>query len=262
MKTAIIQVQDAKVRKANDLIQKSRFSLTEQQQRIILYLISKISPKDDDFQEYSFSIKEYCEVCRIQYQANYEEIKASLKAIADKSVWIPFEKTESLIRWLEYVDIDKTTHEIKIRFDKRLKPFLLELRANYTEYKLIYPLYFKHKYTTRLYEWLKSVYYDETTKYSTVIPLEEIKARMGAEIYKPYAHFKSRALLPALKEINEASDLKVKCGEYRNGIQKKVIALEFIIEKKNTVENIQAEILLKRGLSLYFGQFTMIEIDE
>lgn len=258
----MIEIQEARVRKANTLIQKSRFSLTEQQQRIILYLISKISPKDDDFQEYSFSIKEYCEVCRIQYQANYEDIKASLKAIADKSVWIPFEKNDSLIRWLEYVDIDKTTHEIKIRFDKRLKPFLLELRSNYTEYKLIYPLYFKHKYTTRLYEWLKSVYYDETREYNTVIQLEEIKQRMGAEIYKPYAHFKSRALLPALKEINEASDLKVKCGEYRSGTQKKVIALDFNISKKSMAENVKAEMLLKQGLSLYFGQYTMIEIDE
>lgn len=262
MKTALIQIQDAKVRKANDLIQKSRFNLNEQQQKIVLYLISKISPKDNDFQEYSFSIKEYAEVARIQYQANYEEIKASLKAIADKSVWIPFEKNDSLIRWLEYVDIDKTTHEIKVRFDKRLKPFLLELRANYTEYKLIYPLYFKHKYTTRLYEWLKSIYYDEEREYSTVIQLEEIKQRMGAEIYKPYAHFKSRALVPALKEINAVSDLKVKCGECRYGTQKKVIALEFIINRKTQVENIKAEMLLKQGLSLYFGQFTMIEIDD
>jgi len=262
MKTAFIEVQDAKVRKANDLIQKSKFDLSEKQQKVILYLISTIQPSDDDFKEYSFSIKEFCEVCGIAYPAGYEKVKECLKSIADKSVWIPFERNDSLIRWLEYVDIDKTTHEINVRFDKRLKPFLLELKKNYTEYKLIYGLYFKHKYSVRLYEWLKSIYYDESETYNYVIPIDEIKARMGAEIYKPYAHFKSRALLPALKEINEASDLKVKCGEYRNGTQKKVIALEFIIEKKSTVENIKAEMLLRQGLSLYFGQFTMIEIDD
>ncbi len=262
MKTALIEVQDAKIRKANDLIQKSRFDLTEKQQKIILYLISKISPSDGDFQEYSFSIKEFCECAKIEYPAGYGKVKECLKSIADKSVWIPFEKNDSLIRWLEYVDIDKETHEIKIRFDKRLKPFLLELRKNYTEYKLIYPLYFKHKYSTRLYEWLKSIHYDEEHEYNYVIPIEEIKERMGAEIYKPYAHFKTRALVPALKEINQVSDLNVKCGEFRNGTQKKVVGLEFIISKKTMAETVKAEMLLRQGLSLYFGQYTMIEIDD
>lgn len=262
MKTAFIEVQEARVRKANDLIQKSHFDLTEKEQKVILYLISKIQPTDTDFQEYAFSIKEFAEVCGIEYPAGYTRIKDCLKAIADKSVWIPFQNNDSLIRWLEYVDINKQTHEINIRFDKRLKPFLLELKSNYTEYKLIYPLYFKHKYTTRLYEWLKSIYYDETEEYSTVQPLEMIKQRMGAEIYKPYAHFKTRALLPALKEINAVSDLKVKCGEFRNGTQKKVIALEFIINKKTKAETTKAEMLLRQGLSIYFGQYTMIEIDD
>lgn len=262
MKTAIIEVQDAKIRKANALIQKSRFELTEQEQKIILYLISKIKPTDTDFEEYSFSIKDFCEVCGIQYQANYEAVKAVLKHIADKSVWIPLGYNESLIRWLEYVDIDKQNYEINIRFDKRLKPFLLQLKQNYTEYKLIYPLYFKHKYSTRLYEWLKSIHYDESQPYGTVIQIEEIKKRMGAEIYKPYAHFKTRALLPALKEINAVSDIKVTCGEYRHGTQKKVTALDFTIEKKTQAETVKAEMLLKQSLSLYFGQFTMIEIDE
>ena len=262
MKTAIIEVQNAKVRKANALIQKSHFDLTEKEQKIILYLISKIQPADSSFQEYAFSIKEFCECAGLEYPAGYTRAKECLKSIADKSVWIPFEKNDSLIRWLEYVDIDKEKHTINVSFDKRLKPFLLELKKNYTEYKLIYPLYFKHKYSTRLYEWLKSIYYDEENEFSYIVPIDEIKQRMGAEIYKPYAHFKSRALLPALKEINNVSDLKVECGEFRNGTQKKIIALEFIINKKSTVETIKAEMLLRQGLSIYFGQYTMIEIDD
>lgn len=261
MTTAFIEAQNVKVRKANDLIQKAKFSLNEKEQKVILYLISKISPKDGDFVEYAFSIKEFCEVAGIEYPAGYSKVKDCLKTIADKSVWIPFEKNDSLIRWLEYVDIDKVNHTINVRFDKRLKPFLLDLKEHYTEYKLIYGLYFKHKYSTRLYEWLKSVYFDETQEYNYTITIDEIKSRMGAEIYKPYAHFKARALVPALKEINEVSDLNVKCGEFRNQ-SGKVIGLEFIMTKKTTVETIQAEMLLRRGLSVYFGQYTMIEIDD
>ena len=51
------EVRLARVRKANELIQKSRFSLSLQQQKIILYLISKIQPTDTEFHEYKFEIK-------------------------------------------------------------------------------------------------------------------------------------------------------------------------------------------------------------
>ena len=38
--------------KHNALIQKTRYSLNTQQQKIILYLISKIKPDDDELKEY------------------------------------------------------------------------------------------------------------------------------------------------------------------------------------------------------------------
>ena len=40
--------------KHNSLIQKTRYSLSTQQQKIILYLISKIKPDDDELKEYDF----------------------------------------------------------------------------------------------------------------------------------------------------------------------------------------------------------------
>ena len=43
-----------KVNKSNDLIQRSRFNLSLQEQKIILYLISQITPYDHDFKLYEF----------------------------------------------------------------------------------------------------------------------------------------------------------------------------------------------------------------
>ena len=43
-------VKDQKVIKSNDLIQRSRFDLSLQEQKIILYLISQITPYDEEFQ--------------------------------------------------------------------------------------------------------------------------------------------------------------------------------------------------------------------
>ena len=98
-----LQIRHSTVVKSNDLIQKSRFSLSLLQQRILLYLISQITPVDDDFKLYEFSIAEFCKVCGISYNGrSYNEIKAIIKEIADKSVWITLAdgKTETLVRWI------------------------------------------------------------------------------------------------------------------------------------------------------------------
>ena len=55
--------RDKLVVKANELIQKSRFNLSLQQQKIILYLISQIDRNDKEFKLYSFSIQHFCKVC-------------------------------------------------------------------------------------------------------------------------------------------------------------------------------------------------------
>ena len=74
--------------KANELIQKSRFTLTLQQQKVVLYLISQITPYDDDFKLYEFSINEFCKVCGIDETngKNYLDLKQAVKDIADNLI--------------------------------------------------------------------------------------------------------------------------------------------------------------------------------
>ena len=49
--------------KDNELITKSRYSLTLQQQKILLYFISRIKPDDDEYTTYELSIKDFSKVC-------------------------------------------------------------------------------------------------------------------------------------------------------------------------------------------------------
>ena len=52
--------------KANTLIQRSRFSLSAQQQKIVLFIISQIEPYDEEFKLYEFKITEFCKLCGIE----------------------------------------------------------------------------------------------------------------------------------------------------------------------------------------------------
>lgn len=224
------------VRKSNALIQKSRFDLSLQQQKILLFLISQISPSDTEFQTYSFSIKDFCSVCGINTTSgrNYQMIKNQIKQIADKSIWLDMPDREVLVRLIEKPEIIKESGVIRIRFDKDMMPFLLQLRSNYTKYELIYILRFNSKYSLRLYEYIKSVHYDEMNSYTQYVSLDGLKRIIGAEKYELFKEFNRSVLKPAVNEINRYSDKNVKIDTVKNN--NIVVGLNISITTKSIME--------------------------
>ena len=87
----------------------------------------------------------------------------------------------------------------------------------------------KSQYSIRLYELLKS-YKIQVTKTFTI---EEFKKLLMIEDIKSYNRFpslKQKVLEPAMKEINEYTDIDVSYREILKG--RKVIKLEFHIKDK------------------------------
>ena len=194
--------------KANALIQNSRFSLTTQQQKIILYVISQIEPTDEQFKLYEFKITEFCKLCGIEAQGNnYNLLKNAIKDISDKSVWITLESgKDTLVRWIEKPYIDENSGTIQIKLDEDMKPYLLQLKEKFTEYELIYTLNFKSKYSIRLYEFLKSIHYNKKETYTQIIPIDKFQSMLDSP-YTTFKDFHTRVLKPAQKEINSYSDI-------------------------------------------------------
>ena len=251
--------RDACVRKANDLIQKSRFDLSTQQQKIILYLISKITPFDDDFEEYQFTIKDFCRVCGITLSGtNYKQLKEQIKEIADKSIWVYLKPgVSSLLRWITEPEIDENTGIIKICLDKKMKPFLLKLKSNYTQYELIYTLKFRSKYSIRLYELVKSIHFNESQPYTKRYSLDEIRLLLGAETYTNYLHLRQRVIEPAIDEINEYSDKSVSWKPIKNG--RAIAYIEFTIDTKDDMKKSFVRQLVEDELDL--NQLSLFDID-
>lgn len=223
--------------KANELIQQSHFDLSLQQQKIILYLISQISPYDEEFQLYELPIREFCRICGLDMTSgkNYVDIKAAIKEIADKSVWISIsEEEETLLRWIEKPYINKQDGVVKIKLDNDMRPYLLQLKENFTSYELIWTLHFKSKYTIRLYELIKSIHFHDLENYTRRYRVEDLKKRLNGEHYKEYRDFKRRVLRPSVEEIDRYSDKTVTFQEIKQG--KRVVAVEFTITSKDSLE--------------------------
>lgn len=264
-KKSIIEQREMQVRKANEIIQKSRFSLSTQQQKIVLYLISKIKPFDKEFQYYDFSIVEFCKVCGISLTGkNYNDIRQAIKAIADKSMWLDLEDengTEALIRWIETPVIVKNTGYIKIRLNEAMKPYLLQLKENYTTYELLWTLNFKSKYSIRLYELIKSYHYHELDKYTISFSFDELREKLNST-YTNYKSFKQRVLLPAINEINAFSDKTIELEEIKEGRAHSVKVIQLTLGTKDTIERIQLHEAIQKDLGIDENQVTIWDIVE
>ena len=234
-----LEARDSTVVKSNDLIQKSRYKLSLRQQKAILFLVSQIKPTDDDFKDYTFEIREFCRVCGIDAVggAQYDALKAALKELSDKSMYIMIDdNTEALVRWLEKVYIHKGTGLITVRFDKDMKPYLLHLHENFTSYELIYTLRMKHYASPRLYELLKSYHYDKLKPYTVEFELDRFKQILNIDkkTYNDFKYLRRFILNPAIKEINEQTDMKI---TMQTVVYKRfVTALRFTIEPQKPID--------------------------
>lgn len=237
-KIDIAKQREYKVVKANELIQSARYDLNIIELKALAYIFSKVKPIDKELQEYTFSIKEYCQVCGIDYKngGNYEYIKNTIKSLRDKSFWLLEENgTEVLIGWLSKARINKGSGKITVKLDEDLHKYVIGLFANYTQYELLSTLPMKSNYSFRMYELLKSYAF---TKHHT-FNIDELKRALAAEHYKNFKDFRKKVIEISVKEINLYTDIEISWEPITKG--KKVVQVKFFINQRNTWGKIEAE---------------------
>ena len=241
------------VTKANELIQKSKYALSVQQQKIVLYLISQINPHAEEFKILKFKIKDFCKICGINYNSGfyYTEIKKQIKKISDKSCYMKLPNgKETLLRWIKTPYFDEENGTIEIELDNNMKPFLLQLRENFTQYELSYTLLFKSKYSIRLFELLESYHFHKLEVLEKEIDIEELKYILDCENYKQFKDFRTRVIEPSIKEIKENTIYSLEYEPIKES--RKIVALKFILTPKEIIEQLQTqadnETKFERGL--------------
>ena len=175
----ITKSREYTVVKSNELIQKTRYKLNAQEQKLILYLCSKIKPDDKEFETYIFDIKDMCEVLNIpSHGQNLKYFKDTILNLKNKSFWLRTESAETTCSWIAKARLpNNNTNIIEIQLDEDLKPFLLQIKENFTAYSLENTLCFDSKYSMRIYEILKSYQY----KKIIVFTIEELKEKLSIE---------------------------------------------------------------------------------
>lgn len=234
----IDKAREQLVVKSNDVIQKNRYSLNTVEQKIVIYLISKIKPDDKELAWYDFEVREFCKVCGIDYDngKNYQDIKKVIENLHAKHFWVEMDDGgESLCSWVNKARIYKGSGKIRIRLDEDLQQYLLGLSANFTQYQLLSILPMKSQYSARIYELLKSYAWIGGQTFD----IDDLKRRLMCENYINFKDFKRRVLDIAVKEINDFTDIEVSWEPMKKG--KKVIAVRFDIKPRDGWEKAFAD---------------------
>lgn len=246
--------RELSVYKSDEMIQKGRYNLSVQEQRTILYAISKIKPEDTYLTEYTFDINEFYRIIGWEKQS-YTEFKAMLKGLSDKSWWAEIDDngTESVLRWFSTVKSNKRSGKVTVKFHEDMMPFLLQLTESdsfYTFYNLKYILPMSSKHSPRLYEILKSY---QKNNMQWFFDIDELKKKLCCENYKNFKDFRLRVLEPAVEEINKFTDICIDYDIKKDG--RRVSKIVFYFDNKTKDEmfdvNEAIEIELDGQISLF-----------
>jgi plasmid replication initiation protein len=231
----IVDSRNNIVTKSNVLIE-ANYKLGVVEQKIILCLASNIQPTDSDFKTYTLPIKEFNKLLGLKGTPKYSELRQITKEMMQKVFEVRIDKKVIQVAWLSYVAYNESEGTIDIRFDPFLRPYLLELKKNFTSYKLENVVKLKSTYAIRIYELLKQ--YEKLQE--RTFHLTDLRKMLGAEnVYPAYGNFKQRVLAPAQKELKKKTDISFEIEEVKVG--RRVDKVKFLItsvKKKGTIKQL------------------------
>lgn len=248
------------IAKRNDFIQESRYSLTKVQQQAILYLISKVQPDDAPGKQYIFRCKEFFAL--MKYKTNsYTDIKALLQSIRNISWWKDADNNDDddiLMTWFDLVRANEKKGTVTITFHQDIYPYILDLQRQkcedgkfYTSYQLQNVTLMKGKYSSRMYEILKSYANRGTwtfengtgSKHDLQKRLADVDMNGNAIIpagWNDFYTFNRDVLKPCKKDINLYSDIKIDYEPIKEDLagnkHRRYVAIKFVIVSKTPGE--------------------------
>lgn len=227
-----IEINNARselVVKHNELIRNTRYELSAIQQKILIYIISKIVADDKDFKRVHFRMVEYCDIAGIKKSGKgYELVKESIQDLRNRSWWIKDGKKDVLFSWIDTAEIEENSGDIEIVLSESLRPYLLDIRGNFTKYQLVNVLVLRSKYSIRLYEIFKSYLWLHRWE----IQLDDFRELVGInDKYKDFTEFKRNVITPSIKEINKYTDLQIEFKTIKKG--RNIDKLVYKIEEKS-----------------------------
>lgn len=239
LKNGMVPVKTGRVREnhlvtqSNKLIEAMyRMGLTAK--KLMVCMISQVEPDDEDFKYYMIPVNDFKRLAKIKGRTDYFKVLVqAARELRAKDIIIIEQDDRINVGLVSAVKENKKQKMIGIRFDKELKPYLLNIKSEFTRYPIRYVMGMRSVYSIRLYELLKQ--YEKTNKKERKFSVHDLREKLGVEPhkYKRYFDFKRKVLDVAEREIPEQSDIGFVFEEIKQGRAVKFI--KFIITPRKKV---------------------------
>jgi len=214
--------------KSNNLVE-AFADMTQNECKMIAFLIAKIKPDDTKFLTQTITAKELNDLLGIEGTATNTYMKKCVHTLLSKKIYVKYTNGNRLgVNWFGSIEYIDNVSMLQICFNSQLKPFLLQLKNNYTKYMLMNICQLDSAYSIRVYELLKQ--YEKIGH--RIISIYDLKSILGIkDKYQFYKDFKVRVILIAQRELHK-TDINFTFEEIKAG--RKVDALKFNIFKNGT----------------------------
>jgi len=204
----------------------AKYTLTRGEVDLILTLLTVITKEDKDFKDYVFDIDDLSQ--KYSRKLNSQQVQDSVEKLFSKSLKIEISKNQwRMFNWFSYFEYNNGV--ITCRFDKALKPYLLEIKERFviSDLRMILPM--RSSYSKRIYLLLKE-YAKIGKRTFNVRELQDMLVVPDSHKTR-YNKFKVSVLQKAEIDINKFTDLEVELSEKK--LARRVVEVTYTIRKNS-----------------------------
>lgn len=200
--------QGIEVRQHN-AITTARYEYSELQLDLFFYLLSMLK-KDQEGGVYEIVVKDLSAMTGKEYKYGY--LRKATEEMGSRMFEVSTAKIYRQLWMFQRVDYMIGEGRIEIEFANPIKPYLFDLKDNFTSFQLYAALRLSSKYAKRIYA-LCSQWKDKGQ--TQTFSIDEFKKMLallddkGNEQYKQIGQFKQFVLDESVKQINQHTDLQI-----------------------------------------------------
>ncbi len=220
-----------KISKSNELVEAS-YNLTLWEQRLILAALSGLDSRKEISRDVVLTSSEYAELMQVPVKNAHRELYQATEKLYERSVIIKHEDHIEEFRWIQRKAIyHKGEGKVSFTWSEDIVTYISQLERRFTQYRLADVAKLNTSYAIRIYELLMR--FNQTNE--RWIKLSDFKSLLQLEDKYPlFRDLNKRVIKPAIKEINQSSNLEVFYSTKKQG--RRVIGLQFDFQEKQQTQ--------------------------